>query len=100
VFWRADKFLATLFTIQIRGLADRFLMEIVGNVNTGMGKRQASKIPFENRKNMQVQIVVCDSRNGNSGYDSTEKLCTQYNVSVVKQTRTELPPLSGAWNNP
>ena len=71
--------LAKFFNHEIRGLADRFLMEIEENVNPGTERRQFSKIPFENRKNMQVQIVVCDGRNGNSGYDSTERLCTQYN---------------------
>jgi hypothetical protein len=34
-------------------------MEIEENVNPGMEKRQFSKIPFENRQNMQSQIVVC-----------------------------------------
>jgi hypothetical protein len=47
---------------EISGLADNFLMKIKENVNPGTGKRQFSKIPFENRKNMQSQIVVCDSR--------------------------------------
>jgi hypothetical protein len=37
-------------------------MEIEENVNPGIGKRQFSKIPFENRQNMQSQIVVCHSR--------------------------------------
>jgi hypothetical protein len=56
-------FLATVFKFQINGLADRFLMEIEENVNPGMEKRQFSKMAFENRKNMQSQIFVCDSRN-------------------------------------
>jgi len=42
-------------------------MEVEENVNPGRGKRQFSKIPFENRKNMHSQIVVCDSRNVYSG---------------------------------
>jgi len=33
-------------------------MEIEENVNPGAEKWQISKIPFENRKNMQFQIVV------------------------------------------
>jgi hypothetical protein len=45
--------LAKLFTLEIRGLADMFLMEIEENVNPGMEKRQFSKMAFENRKNMQ-----------------------------------------------
>jgi hypothetical protein len=67
-------YLATLFKIQISELADRFLMEIEEKVNPGTEKRQFSKIPFENSKNMQSQIVICHSRNGNSGYESIEKL--------------------------
>ena len=46
-------FLATFFNFEINGLADRFVMEIEENVNPGTGKRQFSKMPFENRKNMQ-----------------------------------------------
>jgi hypothetical protein len=80
-------FLATLFTIQISGLVDRFLLEIQGKVNLGREKPQFSKIPFENRNKLRSQIVVCHSRNDNSAYDSTEKLRTQYNVSVGQQTR-------------
>ena len=37
------------------------------------------------------------SRNGNSGCDLTERLRTQYSVSVEKESRTGLPPLSAAW---
>jgi hypothetical protein len=54
--------LATFFNFEIKGLADRFLMEIEENVNPGTEKRQFSKIPFEDRKHMQSQTVVCYSR--------------------------------------
>lgn len=37
-------------------------MKIEENVNTRTGKRQFSKMPFVNRKNMHSQIFVCDSR--------------------------------------
>jgi hypothetical protein len=47
---------------EISGLADNFLMKIKENVNPGMEKWEFSKIAFENRKNMQSQIVVCHSR--------------------------------------
>jgi hypothetical protein len=56
---------------EISGLADNFLMKIKENVNPGMEKWEFSKIAFENRKNMQSQIVVCHSRclaNGRVGY--------------------------------
>jgi len=46
---------------EISGLADRFLMEIEENVNPETQKGEFSEIPFGNRKNMQYQIVVCDS---------------------------------------
>jgi len=59
--------LATFFNFEISGLADRLLREIEENVNPGMAKRQFSKIPFENRKNMPFQIVVCHSRQFYSG---------------------------------
>ena len=59
---RDYSFLATFFNFEISGLADTFLMEIEENVNPGIEKRQFSKIPFENRKNMQSQIVACYSR--------------------------------------
>jgi len=36
-------------------------MEVEENVNPGTEKRQFSKIPFENRKNMHSQLVVYDS---------------------------------------
>ena len=55
-------FLAKLFMFNISGLADRFLMEVVENVNPGTGKKQFSKIPSDYLKNMQSQIVVCHSR--------------------------------------
>jgi hypothetical protein len=55
-------FLAMLFNFEIKGLADRFLMEIEENVNPGGQERRFSEIPFVNRKNMQSQIVVCHSR--------------------------------------
>ena len=55
-------FLATLFNIQIKGLADRFVTEIKENVNPGTQKGEFSKIPVENRQNIQSQIVVCYSR--------------------------------------
>ncbi len=42
-------------------------MEIEENVNAGIEKRQFSKIPFDYLKNMQSQIVVCDSRHRQSG---------------------------------
>jgi hypothetical protein len=48
---------------QIKGLADTFLTGIEADVNPGMEKRQFSKIPFENRKNMLFQIVACNSSN-------------------------------------
>jgi hypothetical protein len=54
--------LATLFNIQISRLPDRSLMEIEENVNGGEEKGRFSQIPFGNRKNMQSQIVVCDSK--------------------------------------
>jgi hypothetical protein len=44
--------LLPLFNIQIRGLADRFLMEMLRSVNLRTEKAQFSKIPFEDRKNM------------------------------------------------
>jgi hypothetical protein len=53
--------LANFFNIQINRLADSFLMEIGANVNPGTGKPRFSKIPFENRTNMQFQIVVCEA---------------------------------------
>ena len=56
------KYLATFFNIQISGLSDRSLMEMEENVNPGTRKRKFSEIPLGNRKNMQSQIVVCDSR--------------------------------------
>jgi hypothetical protein len=55
--------LAKFFNFEISGLADRFLMEIEENVNLGTEQRHFSKIPFENRNNMQSQMVVCYSRN-------------------------------------
>ena len=58
--------LATFFNIQISGLPNRFLLEIEENVNSGRGKRRFLKIPFEYRKNMQSQIVVCYSRDQNA----------------------------------
>jgi len=60
------RFLAKVFNFEISGLPDRFLMEMEENVNPGMGKGQFSKIPFENRTNMQSQIVAYDSRTHNS----------------------------------
>jgi hypothetical protein len=54
--------LATLFNIEISGLPDRFLTEIEENVNVRTQNEVFSKITFENRKNMQSHIVVCDSR--------------------------------------
>jgi hypothetical protein len=55
-------FLATFFNFAINSLADRLLMEIEENVNGDGEKRRFSQIPFVNRKNMQSQIVICDSR--------------------------------------
>jgi len=55
------KCLATFFNTEISSLPDRFVMEIEENVNLRVGKERSSKIPLENRKNMQSQIVVCDS---------------------------------------
>jgi hypothetical protein len=52
--------LAKFFNHEIRGLADRFLTEIEEDVNPGTEKRQFSKIPFGNQKNMQPEIVVCE----------------------------------------
>jgi hypothetical protein len=57
--------LATFFNFAINSLADRLLMEIEENVNGDGEKRRFSQIPFGNRKNLQSQIVVCDSRNRN-----------------------------------
>jgi hypothetical protein len=37
-------------------------MEIEENVNPGVETRQFSKIALKNRKNMESQLVVCDSR--------------------------------------
>ena len=68
------------FNIQIGRLADRFLMEIQENVNPGAETRQLSKIPFEYRKNMQSQIVVCHSRDRHSACDSAGEKRTQYSV--------------------
>ena len=61
---RANQIISILpfFNIEISCLPDRFLMEIEENVNAGTEQRQFSKIASENRKNMQSQIVVCDSR--------------------------------------
>ena len=59
------RFLATFFKPEINGLGDGFLMKIEENVNPGTEKRQFSKIPFENLKNMQSQIVVCDQQQSN-----------------------------------
>ena len=61
-----SRFLATLFNLQMSGLADRFLTEIEEKVNPGMGSRPLSEIAFENRKKMQFQIVVCNGRDRNS----------------------------------
>jgi hypothetical protein len=44
--------LAKFFNHEIRGFADRFLMEIEEDVNPGTEKQQSSKIPSENRKDM------------------------------------------------
>jgi len=51
--------LAKVLNFEISGLAHSFLIKIEENVNPGTEKRQFSKIPFENRQNMQSQIVVC-----------------------------------------
>jgi len=50
------------FNFEINGLSDSFLMEIEEKVNAGKETKQLSKIPCENRKNMQSQIVVPHSR--------------------------------------
>jgi hypothetical protein len=47
-------------------------MEIEEKVNPGTEKRQFSKIPFENSKNMQSQIVVCDSRDHQLSLSNTQ----------------------------
>jgi hypothetical protein len=64
-------FLAKPFKYEIKWLANRFVMEIEENVNLGREKPQFSKIPFEYRKNMQSQIVVCHSSNLNSDMGGT-----------------------------
>jgi hypothetical protein len=69
---RDHRLLATFFNIQISGLADRFVMEIAENVNPGTEKRQFSKIALENRKNMRSQIVVCHSRELESGTETLD----------------------------
>jgi hypothetical protein len=61
------RWLATFSNFEISGLADRFLIEIEENVNPRVEKRQPLKIPSENRKNMQAQIVACNSREMQSG---------------------------------
>jgi hypothetical protein len=47
-------------------------MEIAENVNPGTEKRQFSKIALENRKNMRSQIVVCHSRELESGTETLD----------------------------
>jgi hypothetical protein len=69
---RHHRLLATFFNFEINRLADRFLMEIEENVNPGKETGQFSKIPFENRKNMQSHIVACDSRYLLSWTDSAD----------------------------
>jgi len=54
--------LTKFFNFEISGLTHSFLMRIEEDVNPGTENRQFSKIPFENRKNLQSQIVICDSR--------------------------------------
>ena len=48
-----NRFLATLFNIQINGLADRFLMEIEENVNPGTEKGSFQRHLLRTDKNMQ-----------------------------------------------
>jgi hypothetical protein len=77
---RHHRLLATFFNFEINRLADRFLMEIEENVNPGKETGQFSKIPFENRKNMQSHIVACDSRDRNS-----KPIIYDYYVWALKQ---------------
>ena len=62
-------------------------MEIEENVNPGTGKRQFSKIPFGNRKNMQSQIVVCEQTSSLLGQVSrilhVDKTCKHKNARHV-----------------
>jgi hypothetical protein len=46
------------------------------NVNTGTEQRHFGKIPFDNRQNMESQIVACDSRTQKTG-----STCLGYKIS-------------------
>jgi hypothetical protein len=71
-------------------------MEIEENVNPRTEKRQFSKMPSENRKNMQSHIVTCDS----SDYNST-RIRWDCHMWALKQSsrvrrgnQTRLSPLT------
>jgi hypothetical protein len=72
-------------------------MEIGANVNAAKEIRRFSEIPLGNSTDVQSQIVVCHSRNGNSAYDSTEEPCTPYNVRAEQDTRTGVSPFLLSW---
>jgi hypothetical protein len=58
-------------------------MEIEENVNAGTEQQQFSKIAFENRKNMQSQIVVCDSSNYDLGESCFVRICGPISINKL-----------------